>query len=157
LVVEVLDGLSLYLARASSVEILWPAKGVVLAVCLLVPVKSRSAALAAAGLGGILGKAAIGATLTVAVFGTSISILGIVFAIYLVDRAIGPEIDFRDWRCLTKFLFIVCLAAGIIGIPGSLFSGWVRGTRFVTDWTIWSLATGLSYSIFTPSIVLLAT
>ena len=157
LVVEVLDGLSLYIAHASNVEILWPAKGVVLAICLLVPARSRTSALAAAGLGGVLGELALRATFAYAAFGTSITILGVVLALFFVDRAIGPEIDFRDWRSLTKFLFLACFAAMIIGIPGSLFSGWMRGTHFLRDWATWSLSTGLSYSIFTPTIVLLAT
>src|SRR5215471_13131707 len=98
LVVEVLDGFSLYLAHASNVEILWPAKGVILAVCLLVPARSRPVALAAAALGGILGELALRASFAFAAFGTSVSILGVVLALFLLDRAIGPEIDFRDWR-----------------------------------------------------------
>jgi len=44
-----------------------------------------------------------------------------------------------------------------MAVPGSQLTTWRFGTTFLEDWSSWSLSTILSYTIFTPTFVLLAT
>ena len=157
-VVAVLDGFSLLLARNTvHVEMLWPARGVVLACCLLWRPKSSLPVLVAALLGGITGQIAVGAGAIHATLRASLNVAAIAIVLFASEKAVDRELDFRDWRHLWKFLAIGWVTAAIMAVPGSQLATWRSGTTFLEDWSSWSLSTILSYTIFTPTFVLLAT
>jgi PAS domain S-box-containing protein len=157
-VVTVLDGFSLLLARDGvHVEMLWPARGVILACCMLWRPKSTMPVLVTALLGGIFGEIAVGAGLLHAVMRSLLSIAGIAGVLFASERLVAPEIDFRNWRHLWKFLAIGWVTAAIVAIPGSQLATWQPSATFLQSWSSWSLSTILAYTIFAPSFVLLAT
>ena len=157
-VVTVLDGFSLLLARNSiHVEMLWPSRGIVLACCLLWRPRSTLPVLFIALLGGIVGQVAVGAGILHAVMRSFVSVAAIVVVLLASDKLVDREIDFRNWRHLWKFLAIGWLAAATMALPGSQLATWQPGSSFVQHWSTWSLSTILSYTIFTPTFVLLAT
>ena len=69
LTVAVLDWLSLFLTRhAGHLATMWPAIGVVLAICLLSEPKAIRVVLVAAAIGSIIAKLAYGDTISTAIF-----------------------------------------------------------------------------------------
>ena len=157
-VVAILDAVSLKLARNPvPVDMLWPARGVVLALCLLARGTRVRAVLVAAMIGGVIGRMVIGMTLPIALMGAAICVADAALALCLLSLLVGDDPDFRDWRQLMKFLAVACAAASVIAIPESFVPGPAIGNSFLLAWMAATLSTTLSYAIFTPSLVLLAT
>jgi signal transduction histidine kinase len=75
----------------------------------------------------------------------------------LCERLIGRKIDFRDWRQLVRFIAI----AAAVSMVSALFYAFEQQLwtplKFTSDWQAWSISIAMSYVIFTPLIVLLAT
>jgi PAS domain S-box-containing protein len=156
--VALLDWISLYVAQQSiHVTTLWPAKGLVLALCLMLPREKIVRVLAAAIVGGIAGKLAIGDPLIHAALGTAISALSIVATWWGTTILLDGKIDFREWKKLATFIAVSAGVALTTGILGAIFTVSTRGGGFETDWLYWSLATSLSFAILTPPIALTVT
>jgi PAS domain S-box-containing protein len=154
--VAVLDGFSLFLARsAAHVDMLSPAEGVVLAMCLLAR-RSRPTLFAAA-IGSVVGEVAVGAGVIDALLITSITYAGVALMFASIRYMIGGEIDFRSWRHLLKFLALGWLVSAAVAVPGSWLPLGDAAPASLQNWVSWSLSTALSYAIFTPTLVLLAT
>ncbi len=156
--VAALDWISLHLMQQGiHVAKFWPAKGLILALCLLKERKPVLHLLAAAALGGIAGKLAAGDLPVNAVVGTAIGISGIAIAWWWTNRHLDWNADFREWKKLCGFIAISSAVAATMGVFGAAFSSWARGGAFDSNWLSWSLSTALSFTILTPAIVLAAT
>ena len=66
----------------------------------------------------------------------------IIIALALIARFIGPNIDFREWKSLLKFLAASCVAAIVAGGFGGLLIASTRSIDVLGSWMTWSLATG---------------
>ena len=155
-VAAVLDGFSLFLARsAAHVDMLSPAEGFVLAVCLLA--RRSPLILVSAAVGSVLGEIAVGAGLADALLITSITYAGVALMYFAVIRMIGAEVDFRSWRHLLRFLALGWVISALVAVPGSLLPLGDAPPASLQNWVSWSLSTALSYAIFTPTLVLLTT
>ncbi|HEX2590340.1 MAG TPA: ATP-binding protein [Rhizomicrobium sp.] len=156
--IAILDWGSLYLVKHDfHVATLWPAKGVLLALCLVNARRFSLPLLLAGTLGSIVGKLAAGDAVVYATISSTISSTGVAVAIPLIRHFMGADPDFRDWKKLLAFLAIACAVSVVTGIPGAGFSVWARGGDFATGFVSWTLSTGLSYAILTPTIVLAIT
>lgn len=156
LVTAVLDGFSFFLARSSAhVDMLSPSQGVVLAMCLLAR-RSRTILLFAV-LGSVLGEVAVGAGVVDALLITAINYASVPVLIFSIGRMIGTEINFRSWRHLLKFLAMGWVISALVAVPGSLLPAASEAAASMLSWVSGSLSATLSYAIFTPTLVLLAT
>jgi len=157
-IVAFLDGMSLMLAhRAEPVDMLWPARGVVLALCLLARRNGARTILLAAFAGAFIGRVALGVNVTAAAFGAGLCVADAALALCLAMLLVGEKPDFRDWRQLLKFIAVGCAAAAAIAVPASFVPAANTGETVFRVWAGAALSTSLSYAIFTPSLVLLAT
>jgi signal transduction histidine kinase len=134
-----------------------PYSGVALALVLILGERRLWLVLAAGMLGGVLAKLATSDTLLdtlVIPAVTSITVL----AVHLVARQlIGRKPDFRAWRQLVGFIAIVALASAASAAFFTLAVDTAGVRPPWIDWQSWFIPSALSYVIFTPVIVLLAT
>jgi len=73
------------------------------------------------------------------------------------QRRIGPEIDFRAWKHLVRFIGLSIIVGGLSGFVYASEQGlWWPG-QFWRNWHAWFISITLSYVAFTPLTVLLAT
>ena len=157
LVIGILDGFSLFLARsAMHVDMVSPAEGVVAAICILAG-RRTAFILLASWLGSIAGELVVGAGLVDAAVMSAITYSGVALMVYAVRTMIGADVDFRSWRHLLKFVAIGWVVSAAVAIPGSWFPTGDEVPGSLHSWVGWSLSTTLSYAIFTPTLVLLAT
>ncbi|HWU54632.1 MAG TPA: ATP-binding protein, partial [Rhizomicrobium sp.] len=125
---------------------------------ILILGRSWRLSILAAGLaGGVLAKWAFDANLF-----ESIAIPCLTTAVLFVNdslcqRLIGREIDFRAWRHLVRFIAIAAIVGAISGFAYAFEQHLFKPLRLSSDWQAWSTSITLSYVIFTPLIVLLAT
>jgi signal transduction histidine kinase len=75
----------------------------------------------------------------------------------LCQRLIGRAIDFRAWRQLVRFIAIVAIVGAVSGFAYAFEQHLFKPLKLSSDWQAWSTSITLSYVIFTPLIVLLAT
>jgi PAS domain S-box-containing protein len=156
--VAALDWISLMLMQHDNhVATLWPAKGLVVAFCLLRGRAPIAPILLAGVVGGVLGKLIAGDTLFCAAGGTAISIAGTALTAQVAIRFLGGDVDFRDWKKLAGFIAIACTITALTAPLGAEFSTFARGGEYHESWISWSLSTALTYIIFAPTIVLAAT
>ena len=158
-IVAGMDYVGLALTRLGPhVTTLWPAKGIVLAALLFSSRRNAVFVLAAAAIAGLATRLAFfGDPLAVALAGTFISVGGGAATAFAVRATLGTErVDFRDWRMLALFFAVACTAAATIAVPAATVAAAMRGDAWITAYTSWMLATGLSYLIFVPPLVLLA-
>jgi signal transduction histidine kinase len=81
----------------------------------------------------------------------------LLIAFLLSERLIGQAIDFRVWRHLVRF---IAIAVGVSAASASFFAYQIprwSASLFWANWQAWFIPTALSFVIFTPVIVLLAT
>jgi signal transduction histidine kinase len=114
----------------------------------------------------VLASGTIGAIFAKLVFGniafTTISIpfitSGALFLVHhLCQNRIGQAIDFRAWKQLIRFIAIAALVSVASSIPYALEERLWNGHQLWANLQAWIIPTALSYVIFTPVIVLLAT
>jgi signal transduction histidine kinase len=80
------------------------------------------------------------------------------FANYrLGQKFIGQAIDFRAWRQLVRFIAIAAFVSALSAVPYAWDSHIWNGLNLGTNLLAWFIPTMLSYVIFTPMIVILAT
>ena len=142
---------------AGGLTTIKPYGGVALALALILGERRLWLVLMAGTLGGILAKFAISAPLNDAFLTpvvTSITML----AVHLVVRQlIGKRPDFRAWGQLVGFIAIAILISAASASFFTLVVADVELAHVWIDWQAWFIPTALSYVIFTPVMVLLAT
>ena len=80
------------------------------------------------------------------------------FANYrLSQKFIGDTIDFRAWKQLVRFIAIAALVSAVSALPYAWETGLLGRLNLWTNLLAWFIPTMLSYVIFTPMIVILAT
>jgi signal transduction histidine kinase len=134
-----------------------PYSGVALALILILGDGWLAPILAAGTLGGMLAKFAthaytIDLITTPAI--TSLTVLGVHLA---ARRLIGGRIDFRDWRHLVAY---IALSTGVSLVSATAFTLAVDGLtkpHLALYWQAWFIPMALSYVIFTPVMMLIAT
>src|SRR5215471_2298046 len=78
--------------------------------------------------------------------------------VHLVTRQlIGSKPDFRAWRQLVGFIAVAALISAGSAFSFVLIMEGVNAPRFWIDLQAWLIPTALSYVIFTPVMMLLAT
>src|SRR5262249_23096786 len=75
----------------------------------------------------------------------------------LCRRLIGRLIDFRAWRQLVRFIAIAAMVGAVSGLAYAFEQHLFKPLELSSDWQAWATSIPLSYVIFTPLIVLLAT
>jgi signal transduction histidine kinase len=148
-------GTALYFATA-GITTVKPFSGVALALLLINGRKWLWPVLISGIMGAIIAKAAFGiepAIVTVPLITT-----GALFLVYhLCQNWIGERIDFRAWK---QLIFFIAIAAGVSILSSFAFAWGARlwnGHLFFSNLLAWIIPTTLSYVIFTPVMVLLAT
>ncbi len=149
-------GATLY-ALADSVTTIKPYGGVALALILVMGRKRRWHILAAGLIGGIVAKWLSEPNIfeSLAIPGLSTGVL--LATDILCEKLIGREIDFRAWRQLVRFIAIATLVGAASGFAYAFEQHLWKPLKLSSDWQAWSISLTLSYVIFTPLIVLLAT
>jgi len=142
---------------AEGVTTVKPFSGVALALILVYGRSWLWPVLAAGTIGAIFAKVAFGniAFTTVSIpFITS----GALFLVHhLCQNRIGEAIDFRAWKQLVRFIAIAALVSVASSVPYALEERLWNGHQLWANLQAWIIPTTLSYVIFTPVIVLLAT
>ncbi|HJS46013.1 MAG TPA: ATP-binding protein [Rhizomicrobium sp.] len=83
---------------------------------------------------------------------------GALFVVYhLCRRWIGERIDFRAWKQLVLFIAIAAAISILSALPYGLVARPWNGHHLLVNLQSWFVPTTLSYVIFTPVMVLLAT
>jgi signal transduction histidine kinase len=135
-------------------EVLRPAKGAILALCLLYP-KSFKQFLLLSAVGLTLGKLYLGIPASDSLLGSTVTLASVFVIVVLNQRIVAAQIDFSDWRRLLKFFGITFLVSASMGVPGAAIDLRASNATFLDSWVTWSLGTLLSCAILTPPLVLL--
>ena len=149
-------GASLY-HLAGGLTTVKPFSGVALALILILGQRWMWPVLAAGTLGGMLAKVATAAPLYDLIITPCVTALTLLLVHLAARRLIGKQIDFRAWRQLVGYI-AVCTVINLVSatIFTLLIDGFGRQYVWVY-WQAWFIPTALSYVIFTPVMMLLAT
>ena len=134
-----------------------PYSGVALALILMMGEDWLWPLLLAGTLGGMLAKIATSAPLYDLVTTPAVTSLTLLAVHLAARRLIGARIDFRAWRQLVGF---IAIATGLCLIAATGFELAMAGLRephFGLEWQAWFIPLALSYVIFTPVMMLIAT
>lgn len=143
--------------RADGLTTVKPFGGIALALLLIYGRSWLLPILASGLLGGIFAKIAFSATWLDALLTPGLALAMLFATYYLSQRFIAPVIDFRAWKHLLGF---IAIAACVSAVTAIVFAGQIQlwmAPNFATHWRAWFVPTTLSYVIFTPVVVLLAT
>jgi len=149
-------GASLYLL-AGGLTTVKPYSGVALALILILGERWLAPVLIAGTLGGVLAKLFAAAPLYDLLITPCVTSLTLLCVHMAARRLIGDRIDFRAWRQLVGYITI---ATTISLISATIFTLVIDGLdrpHLWTYWQAWFIPTALSYVIFTPVMMLLAT
>jgi signal transduction histidine kinase len=149
-------GMALY-GRAGGVATIKPYSGVALALILIHGRSWRWPVIAAGLLGGIFAKTIVYYGLFEAIAIPCLTTTILLVADYLCQKLIGRVIDFRAWKQLVRFIAIAAFVGAASGFAYAFEQSLWKPLRLWSDWHAWFIPTALSYVIFTPVIVLLAT
>ena len=149
-------GTALY-ERAEGVTTIKPYAGVALALILIFGRSWRWPVLAAGLAGGILAKQSFDGNLFESVAIPLLSTAVVLVTDLLCQRLIGRAIDFRAWGKLVRFIAIVTVVGAVSGFVYAFEQNLWKPLKLSSDWQAWSISITLSFVIFTPLIVLLAT
>jgi signal transduction histidine kinase len=134
-----------------------PYGGVALALVLILGERWLAPILVAGTLGGVVAKLASSATLGDALATPVVTSLTML-AVHLVTRhLIGRKPDFRAWLQLVGFIAVATLLSAASAFCLILVMEGAKSPRFWIDLQAWLIPTALSYVIFTPVMMLLAT
>ncbi len=158
LVVAAFDAAGLAVMRLEPhITTMWPSKGILLAALLFSTRRNGVFLAVLAATASILVKLAFGEAAGLTLATTLISVGGSVLTAYVFRAIAGRDrIDFRDWRMLVLFFALAIAAALLTATAGASVIASVRGTPWIVSFAGWSFATGLSYLLFVPPLVLLA-
>jgi signal transduction histidine kinase len=134
-----------------------PYSGVALALILLLGDDWLVPVLGAGILGGVLAKFAGNTTALDIIITPTVTTLTVLAVRMTARRLIGQDIDFRNWRQLVGF---IAISVGLSFCSATLFTLVIDGINrphLTLYWQAWFIPTALSYVIFTPVTILLAT
>ena len=143
--------------RVGGLTTVKPYGGIALALCLIYGRRWLWPIILSGTLGGIIAKYALSSTLMDCLLNPNLASATLLGTYLLSQGLVGRTIDFRSWRQLVGFIVIVACVSAVTAI---LFAGWPgfwSEVNFTTKLRAWFIPTTLSYVIFTPVIVLLAT
>jgi signal transduction histidine kinase len=142
--------------HTDGVTTIKPYSGVALAMILIFGRSWRLSILAAGLAGGVIAKLVFAADIFESIAIPCLT-TGVLFVTdILCQRLIGRVIDFRAWRQLVRFIAIAALVGAVSGLAYALEQHLWKPLK-LSDWQAWAISITLSYVIFTPLIVLLAT
>jgi signal transduction histidine kinase len=134
-----------------------PFSGVALALILMLGDDWLWPVLASGTLGGMLAKC-VGHTYLFDIVTTPVVTSATVLAVHLAARRlIGRTIDFRAWRQLVGYIVISVALSLISATLFTLVIDGVNRPHLALYWQAWFIPTALSYVIFTPMMMLIAT
>jgi len=142
---------------ADGITTIKPYAGVGLALILVLGRTWRRRVLAAGLAGGIAAKWISDPNLFDCVAIPALSTGALLATDLLCERLIGRQIDFRAWRHLVKFIAIAALVGAVSGFSYAFEQNLWKPLKLSFDWQAWSVSITLSFVVFTPLIVLLAT
>ncbi|HMH64328.1 MAG TPA: ATP-binding protein [Rhizomicrobium sp.] len=144
--------------RAGGLTTVKPYGGIALALCLIYGRGWLWPIVLSGTAGGILAKYLFSDTWADVLLTPCTASITLLATYLLSQRLVARKIDFRVWRHLVGF---TAIAASVSAVTAVLFAGqmglWRTILNFGTNWQAWFIPTTLSYVIFTPVIVLLAT
>ena len=143
--------------RAEGLTTVKPFSGVALAICLIYGRRMLWPVVITGAISGVAAKQLFDFTLLDAILTPGLATCSLLVIYATVRRAIGSKIDFRNWKQLIGF---IAISAGISAISAIFFGASrdaIATAGFFANWRAWWVPTTLSYVIFTPVIVLLAT
>jgi signal transduction histidine kinase len=143
--------------RAGGLTTVKPFGGIALALCLIYGRRWLWPIVLSGMLGGIMAKYVFSDTLADCLLTPSLASATLLATYLLSQRFIGRAIDFRSWRQLVGFSAIAACVSALTALLFAGQLGWWSGLAFAINWKAWFIPTTLSYVIFTPVIVLLAT
>jgi signal transduction histidine kinase len=147
--------------HAAGITTVKPFSGVALAILLIAGRRSLWPVMIAGYAGGVFAKQMFGSNLFDCIVTPLWASGSLVVTWLLVRRAIG-DVEFRNWRQLVGFILVsatVCALSAFpfAGIGPLVASREFNAHSFGMNWVAWWIPTTLSYVIFTPVIVLIAT
>jgi len=148
-------GTALYFT-ADGITTVKPFSGVALALLLINGRSWLWPVLISGTVGAIIAKAAF--RIEPAIFTVPLITSGALFLVYhFCQKWIGEKIDFRAWKQLVLFVAIAAAVSVLSSLPYALGARLWNGHQILGNLQAWFVPTTLSYVIFTPVIVLLAT
>ena len=148
-------GTALYFT-AEGVTTVKPFSGIALALLLINGRSWLWPVLISGTVGAVIAKAAF--TIEPAIITIPLITSGALFLVYhLCGKWIGEKIDFRAWKQLVLFIAIAAAVSILSSLPYALGARLWNGHQLLANLQAWFIPTTLSYVIFTPVIVLLAT
>ena len=134
-----------------------PYSGVALALILILGDGWLVPVLAAGTLGGMIAKLASSAAPFDLVITPCVTTLTVLIVYLAARRLIGTRIDFRAWRQLVGYIALSTLLSCVSATTFTLAIDGLGRPHLTTYWQAWFIPTALSYVIFTPVMMLLAT
>jgi signal transduction histidine kinase len=147
--------------RAGGITTVKPFSGVALAILLIAGRRSLWPVMITGYLGGVFAKQMFGSNLFDSIV-TPFWTTGSLYITWLLVRWVMGEVEFRAWRQLVGFILVssaVCALSAFpfAGVGPFIASQAFNAHSFSVNWLAWWIPTTLSYVIFTPVIVLIAT
>jgi PAS domain S-box-containing protein len=153
----ILDCFSLFLTReAHTVAAVWPADGVLLALALMSRVDTGRWIIASNVAAGFISGLVFGDKATMSLAYSTANTIGLALAYVGTVDLLGTKPDFRKWQTIGLFMVVVAIAAPVSGALGALNFFLHHASSFTHNWLVWGLSGGLSYLIFTPLMLVLA-
>jgi signal transduction histidine kinase len=143
--------------NADGLTTVKPFGGVALALCLIYGRSWLVPVLVSGTLGGILAKYFIFDSWADVLVTPGLSSLAVLATYLLSQRLVARNIDFRAWRQLVGFIAIAACVSAVTAVLFAGQFGWWSDPKFAANWQAWFIPTTLSYVIFTPVLVQLAT
>jgi signal transduction histidine kinase len=142
---------------ASNLTTVKPFVGVGLALCLIYGRSWLWPVLISGTIGGILAKFVLTAELFDSLATPLVTSASLLLTYNLLQRLIGRTIDFRAWKQLVRFIACTTCVSATLALAFAYVVHLVLGISVFANWLSWFAPLSLSYVIFTPVIVLLAT
>lgn len=147
----VMASLSLYATKgADNIAAVWPPSGFALAMLLLMPARSRIAALVAIAVASISTNMLSGTSLSLSVAFTSANVTEGLIALWVINRREIGVLSFMVPRSVGNFSLAVLFASGVSAAIATLLAG--KDLNFFWSWFSTAL---LGSMIVTPPIVML--
>ncbi|HEX4270248.1 MAG TPA: ATP-binding protein [Rhizomicrobium sp.] len=142
--------------RASGLTTVKPFCGVALALCLIYGRRSLWPIIVTGTIGGIFAKQVFSSTLMDSIMTPSLAAGSLLLTYLLTGRFVGRIVDFRGWKQLVGFIAIAAAVSALSAFAFAYGQGHTDATVW-PNWLAWWIPTTLSYVMYTPVLVLLAT
>jgi len=143
--------------RAGTIATVKPFSGVALALLLIGGRRAFWPVMVTGYLGGVIAKQPFDTGLPDIVFTPAWACLSLYFTWLMTRRLISAGEEFRAWKQLVGFISVATAMSALsaLGFAASRFA--FHGSPFWANMAAWWMPSTLSYVIFTPLIVLIAT